>query len=218
MKRLTFITCLAAACVLAQPQPAAAGFWDWLEEFSGPGPFTGFTLLGTECWKDKVLQHSPIASEGVEANAPIPTLRCLFLDLSRFHADQDPDQGYPALSVWLTDFGGSLRIADGLDIGAGIGVMAFGGDTVPDAKLVLSPIRIVARPIVLATPRSSRRDWQGFFNIYWKQTFVPGDLTGDEFGQVPPPGTPKFSLKGGELLGSFGVAIDVTSLIPLFRR
>jgi hypothetical protein len=53
----------------------------------------------------------------------------------------------------------------------------------------------VARPIVLGASRASRRGWQGILSVYWKQTFIPGDYTGDDFGQVPPP-------RGDEVLRS----------------
>src|SRR5215210_5297865 len=63
---------------LAHPTPAAAGFWAWLEEWSGPGPFRArvlHTFLFTTCVQDakdngaddpvarghSILKPSPIA-------------------------------------------------------------------------------------------------------------------------------------------------------------
>src|SRR6185312_7873930 len=39
MRRGLSIVGLFLATLLAFPQPARADFWDWLQEFSGPGPF-----------------------------------------------------------------------------------------------------------------------------------------------------------------------------------
>lgn len=61
MTRPLVTLALVVVMTLAQPAPAAAGFWAWLEEWSGPGPFRGFTFLFTACIQDKQVKPSPIA-------------------------------------------------------------------------------------------------------------------------------------------------------------
>lgn len=61
MRRLCGLTA-AIVCMLAvTAQPASAGFWSWLEEFSGPGPLKGQTIFSTACVQDERWQPSPIA-------------------------------------------------------------------------------------------------------------------------------------------------------------
>ena len=43
MRRVTVIALCAVSFLIALPAPAHA-WWDWLDELSGPGPFTGFDL------------------------------------------------------------------------------------------------------------------------------------------------------------------------------
>jgi hypothetical protein len=39
MRRVLTVLGLFLATLLVSPRPARADFWDWLQEFSGPGPF-----------------------------------------------------------------------------------------------------------------------------------------------------------------------------------
>jgi hypothetical protein len=210
-RQLALVIGVSVACVMAPAQPAAAGFWDWLEEFSGPGPFTGYTITGTACFDGDFLAFDTTPST---SSTPIG---CIYADKSWFQVDADPHQGYPEVSLTLFDIGAGLRIAGGLDLSAGFGYVGFftneNNDPAPGNRMTITPIRIVARPIVLL---GSRNRWAGVLNVHWKQTFIPGSYSGDDFGQIPPPGMPKFLSTGGELLGQFGVGIDLTPVV--FKR
>src|SRR5688500_5801334 len=63
MKRPLGITLLVLLVWLAAPAPASAGLWAWLEEWSGPGPFSGYTFLFTACVQDRTLKPSPISRD-----------------------------------------------------------------------------------------------------------------------------------------------------------
>ena len=98
---------------------------------------------------------------------------------------------------------------DGVDIGGGIGWVTFSGESVKKRQLTLTPVRVILRPILLAVPEHYRRTWMGVLNIYWKETYVIGKLTGADFGA---PNNP-FAVNG-ELIRSFGFNLDVTALFP----
>ena len=63
MKRPLGITLLVLLVSLVRPAPASAGLWAWLEEWSGPGPFRGYTFLFTACVQDRSFKASPIAGD-----------------------------------------------------------------------------------------------------------------------------------------------------------
>lgn len=267
---------------LAHPAPVAAGFWAWLEEWSGPGPFKGPpTLLLTACVQDRTLKPSPIARDdtfhhemverarmladagitlplaerlkrvmanptlwdtaGARQTAPegeprtppkdaLPRLKawyedgaskvgpghiekalgCVYLDQGFFRADPDPVRGFPQLRAHMTDIGPSARLHDGVDVGGGVGWVTFTGEGIEKKRQVaLTPVRLVLRPVLLAVPEHHRKAWMGFLNIYWKETYVAGRLTGADFGAP----TNAFSVDG-ELIRSFGLNLDVTALFP----
>jgi hypothetical protein len=65
MKRPLGITLLVLIVSLVRPAPASAGFWAWLEDWSGPGPFRAKpyqTVMLTYCVQDQRLKPSPISN------------------------------------------------------------------------------------------------------------------------------------------------------------
>jgi hypothetical protein len=297
MKRPLGITLLVLLVWLAAPAPASAGLWAWLEEWSGPGPFKGYTFLFTACVQDRTLKPSPISRDdtfhveqyelarGIQAElvrtgeqrdtatilrrllanpdprvlrdrlalrrsfasgpaaatppaaveqsaAPIraedvldlykestadsgpghrdPRPICAYVDQGFFHAAENPARGFGKIRAHLTDVGPSARIHDGVDVGAGIGWVTFSGDRVNvPAHFTITPIRLILRPITLAVPEEHRARWMGVLNIYWKETYVKGRLSAEQFGST----TDNFSVNG-ELIRSFGFNVDITALFP----
>jgi hypothetical protein len=286
MRRHLLISGVLLLVTLALPRPASAGFWAWLEEWSGPGPFKGWTFLFTACVQDGSVKSSPIAMNDefhremiaraawvtrhgskldfrealrrVLANptlfgprfvrAPLPpsslsssqtdesaeTVRavsaledvrarygprhaemrwiCGYLDQGFFSADAsppdvDPQQRFPRLRAHMTDIGPSARLHDGIDLGGGLGWVTFSGSGVDKSQMTLTPVRLILRPILLAVPEHYRQPWMGVLNIYWKQTYVIGRLTGADFG------APQNAFHvDGEMIRSFGFNFDVTAL------
>jgi hypothetical protein len=211
MKRLLSVLVMSAACVLAQPQSAFAGFWDWLEEYSGPGPFKGVTFMGTACRDDNTWIFSPTPRDGIRSAGR--ALGCIYADKGWFWAPADPERGFPAVELSMFDFGAGVRLMDGgLDVTAGVGYVAYGGDNRPGNGLLITPMRLVARPIMLLSRHKNR--WAGLLVVHVKQTIITDDYTGDDFGQVPPPGVSKYLKTSPDVLGTFGIGIDLMALLP----
>jgi hypothetical protein len=295
MKRPLGITLLVLLVSLVRPAPASAGLWAWLEEWSGPGPFRGYTFLFTACVQDRSFKPSPIASddtfhvfqhrqaEWIHNNLPLnvpdrdtasiyrrllanpdpivlsrrlallralpppndrtteiriesieslsskdlfdlyqqpsansgpghadPRLICAYIDQGFFHAAANNARGFAKIGAHLTDIGPSLRLHDGVDLGAGFGWVTFNGDRVEASPhMTITPLRLIFRPITMLAPEQYRRKWMGVLNIYWKETFVVGKLNARDFGSM----TDGFSIDG-ELVRSFGLNVDVTALFP----
>jgi hypothetical protein len=256
MKRTLVVCGFVCLALIGSPRPAAAdGFWGWLEDLSGPGPFKGTTLLATFCRQDGRFQPTPIAREGAPFDPatnlfgypltkfPLPNgevidvnetgkrspeevkrllnsaqdawrdrpLGCFYFDTGFFSADADTR--FPAVNANLYDFGGSVRMIDGLDIGGGIGWVNFRTDTSSHSKLTLTPLRIVARPLLIALPGHLHQRWMGVISLYWKEILIVGPISGSDFGVDPA----QFQSKS-ELVRSLGMIVDVTALLPRFGK
>jgi hypothetical protein len=299
MKRPLGIALLVLLVSLVRPAPASAGLRAWLEEWSGPGPFRGYTFLFTACVQDRSFKASPIAGDdtfhtqqrelaqqmqqgltqsgeqitaaaiyrrllanpdptalrnrlfflrqfpaaaapdakqsvelesaaSLQLSSPAilglykesaadsgpghadPRLICAYIDQGLFRAPRNDARGFGKVGAHLTDVGPSLRLHDGVDLGAGFGYVTFSGDRVEASPhLTVTPLRLIFRPVTLIVPEEYRRRWMGVFNIYWKETFVVGKLNARDFGST----TDGFAVDG-ELVRSFGLNFDVTALFP----
>ena len=278
MKRTLGITLLVLLVSWLGPAPASAGVWAWMEQWSGPGPFGGYTFLFTACVQDGTFKTSPIARDdafhgqqellanrlhAASAGQRLPTSRafrrllanpepltlalrmavlfpvvpstlslptqmarslaesrpwdpsevdqklsvlydtdqadrgpghedrrliCGYVDQGYFEADANEDRGFPKIRAHLTDFGPSIRLHDGVDIGAGMGWVSFKGTGIDVGRhLTFTPIRIILRPLTMAVPEVYRKRWMGVLNFYWKETYFVGKLSAQDFGSSTDP-------------------------------
>jgi hypothetical protein len=287
MTRSLLVASMSIGLLMLGVTPAHAGFWAWLEEFSGPGPLKGYTILSTFCVQDGTRRLSPIAlqdraherwfnasKELVTLTAPakaepteaetrtmlkkllanpditreLPELRkvppegranhptfqllrsaesdfgeghtdpklvCGYFDFGTFKSDADARTGFPDVRANFYDFGPSVRLHDGLDIGGGFGFVTIDSHaatgTVSKTRVTLTPFRSVIRPILIAVPEHHRKAWMGVFSLYWKETYVAGLQTGADFGN---PGVG--FIADGELVRSFGMILDASALLSKF--
>jgi hypothetical protein len=80
----------------------------------------------------------------------------------------------------------------------------------------MTPIRLVMRPVLLATPPGflgKNRHFLGFFSFYWKEVLVADDINGEDFGVA----AAKFQTTG-DLVRSIGITFDATSLLRWHRQ
>jgi hypothetical protein len=300
--RRALVVVAAVGMVFLVPLDASAGFWSWLEGFSGPGPLRTRKgrppVLSTFCVQDTKFQPSPLAESDAfhrrqwqaaveltndavtakpevaykrllanptpaesflvpdgrsfaqllqaqraeqkqQESVVVPNLTlpaavrfygseltdsgpghkdqtpiCVYFDFGSFTNDVSDGgrdlNGYPSVTAQLFDFGGVARLHDGIDIGAGFGMIRFTGESMqPLTRATLTPFRSLIRPILLVLPEHSRKKWMGILSLYWKETYVMGELTSADFG------APAIDYRSnGELVRSFGVTLDLTALIP----
>ena len=212
--------CLVLAMTLIASARADANIWDWLEELNGPGPSSsrGNFMLNLICkgTDGKTRSGTPrkLGRFLLIPQKPNPGPVCLFLDQRWLHADED-ERFYP-VNVSITEIGTSAWVHPVVEVGAGVGVMKFSSQNlVTDAKfsgtrMTISFPRLVFRPL-LAIPTSTFQNdarW-GFFQLFFKETIVVGDLDQADFASKP--GT--FFNRSNQRVESMGFIIDVTSLL-----
>ena len=137
-------------------------------------------------------------------------LWCGYFDYGRFKAPRNDERGFPAITTQMFDLGPSARLHDGIDLGVGFGWATFNGDGVTASPhITVTPFRLVMRPALIAVPEAYRKRWMGLVSVYWKETYVVGKLSAKDFGSARDP----FQVNG-ELIRSFGLNVDITSLFP----
>jgi hypothetical protein len=210
LKRTLCIAALTIVALIASPRPASAGFWAWLEEFSGPGKFHGSPFLANFCRVANEWMLSPIASDkkGVEPANRVWQGKllspCVYATYGEFSADPSPTKGFPHVSIALHEGGLALRLFDALDAGAGMGFATIRAEGVNHYTFTAN-VRLVGRPLFLLPIRHHR--WMNAINLYVESEFFKGPLTGATFGAPSNP----FN-RGSEWVPSYGFMFDVTAL------
>jgi hypothetical protein len=219
MARVLKVMCLTAALLVCSGRPAEARLIDWLEELSGPGPFTGNGgLVGTICF------GSAVKSEGRAARivgaAPEDKRKpCAYFDFRHFETENDDNFHQFGKTVGATayDFGATWLLYRPIELGAGIGFVRFAANDVSTTKMTLTGPRVVIKPLLMLTPVSKWRDSNGapttwakvasVVKLHARQTVILGNLQATDFGVAP--GLSTFNVDNDQVT-SFGLLIDVT--------
>lgn len=175
MRRVFSIGGLFLGILLAFPPPARADFWDWLQEFSGPGPFhaRGPNLMFDICPGD-AKPFDRATGDTVEATADntskrflrdfdeptLSTLRsakgivrvpkCIYADLRFFQNRDDDNFGVPGVKIDFYQAGLSVRLHHAIGLGFGGGAMRISSPNGPDAwQPMLTAPRVVIKPLLI---------------------------------------------------------------------
>jgi hypothetical protein len=194
---------LVTAMALWPGAAHAMNWWVWLEELSGPGPFTGATFLAPLiCFEDgeqvscgratRERGQTLVARTGRFTSGNRPR----FQDLPR---DDEDNRG----AVYVVPISGLylFRVHRSVDVGLGAGLMRFSGDRF-DAfyRFTLTPAHASLRPLLLW--KTNR--WTRLLRIEVDSTFVTKGFRGTDFGN-----TRTTFRSEPEFLTSAGVIIDV---------
>jgi hypothetical protein len=214
MTRARLLLIMTAFLLWPSHAHAALGFWGWLEELSGPGPFKGggiiqpVACLDPEthrlkwCWRtgkeDDVsrIPRTLMVSFGVFNSVGGPR----FNDLPETDAD---NQG----KVRLLSVTGlyMFRLHRSLDIGPGVGFLRLSGERFdPFYKLVLTPMNASFAPFVLI----SKSRYARILRLELDSLFVPQGFKGADFRNS----RTTFD-SGPELINRAGVVLDFGALI-----
>ena len=224
---------LIALIVAAWPSAARAqGWWDILEEFSGPGPFnTGVNpvmsysirpmcVVSTSAAANAKTGRKPVGwfSQGPEGGYPCQAKSekvIGFLELRLGHARTDdkllfPDEkkvptGRTGVNLAQALFMRQLNTA--LSIGAGIGAMWFSGSTVDQAvpSVALTPIAVELSPFRVF---GSNNRWARLVVFHFEEIAVLGGFNARDFNTLA---TSAFSTNA-EMKRSFSVDLDILTL------
>src|SRR5262245_19760436 len=126
MKKTRLLVLVAALALW--PSAARASWWSWLEELSGPGPFTGGVISvalawlangeRVNCWDRKKVKQTVVVRFGWFDSGDHPRFR----DLPPTDADnRDKVRVFPLSGLYL------FRPHRSIDIGPGAGLLLFSG-------------------------------------------------------------------------------------------
>ena len=154
MKRKLGLAVLVVVASLSSVRPVGAGIIDWMQEWSGPGPFNQRPFwrplevgnaMYTRCPK-----NFQIASVEAE-NRP-----CVFFDYRGLETphDEDPqtfNKNFPyRATAELVDVGLSWRVRRSIEFGLGAGVMFASANEQTVFRPTLMPSRLLIEPAALA--------------------------------------------------------------------
>jgi len=220
---------LAAAVVLGglmMPRPAYAhaGWWDWLDALSGPGPFSNGVMVDTRvacrvetdqpagendaAWASYFSNPECFTnSEKVKSYFEIRAGR-ITTDEKALFADA-PNERKGRVAAHLVS-GLLMRQFDpALAMGAGVGWLWFSGSNVTGhpGRLAFTPISIAFSPLKVFAPSSRKA---GFIVIHAEEIAVLGRLTARDFD----PASKSSFNTNSDLVSSIAVTLD----FGVFRR
>lgn len=238
MRRLpcSVLMLLLLTVVLPGRAYASLGWWDWLEQLSGPGPFANGWMLDQRvaCLVDaattggsrsgRTLNGKAVNWMAVSGRASDKSLPCLtnaaavlaYVEVrgGRITTDRQalfsdvPGQlvGTVAANTIQTYV---MRQFDAFAIGAGAGTMWFTGEKLDGhaARFVFTPISAAFMPLQLLLRHESERG--RFLVIRFEEVALVGRLSASDFNSQS---TSKFQTKS-ELVRSVSVTFDVLALM-----
>jgi hypothetical protein len=187
---------------------AAAGWWAWLEELSGPGPFHGLAL------------GAPVLCTGtsglVLCKPGNEVKRLVFVTVSTVSSGHNlrfkdlPDTPDNRREVHALQVSGAymFRLHPAIDVGFGAGTMRFSGDGFEALwRLTLVPATAALRPFTLIG-KWEKSPWAQVVRGEFETSFVTPGFNASQFGT--PAST--FSV-GPEFLTRVAVVIDFGPLV-----
>jgi len=204
----------------------AAGWWDYLEALSGPGPFKGYTDIFANLYC--VGQEEARKAQGVDiakvgglkdglfgrvTNGSITsgqTEPCIYFDITSLQAEAD--DRFPIVDATFYEFGLEYRVLRTVDFGFGAGALHLNAkpinqEAVSSNVLMLTPIRVTIMPL-WAIDSLRKHPWTSILKVYFRQSFLVNNLDGTNFG-VPA----SVFHERGEFVRSVGVIIDLTKAV-----
>jgi hypothetical protein len=195
---------------------AAKGWWGWLEELSGPGPFRGFVVsVPLICVSDGEVVP---CSQKIRTRVPEPEpekrrpKRMIMVSVGSLGSDDHlrfkdlPDTPENRREVNVLQVSGlyMFRLHPAVDVGAGAGTMRLSGDGFdPIWRFTLVPANVAVRPFALVNQWKDSK-WAGIIRGELETSFVTEGFTAEQFG------TPASTFRTGpEFLTRAAVVIDV---------
>jgi hypothetical protein len=191
------VWCVALALLLV-PSQANAGWWDYFDRLSGPGPFgtraiywTEFRLTGVARKDDQDPNRRPkLPLEQALASDDADTLRWL-VTLRYVSMSNEDNNNQVRVRLTPADFGLMYRIPQAhgvVDVGAGVTVLTFSGDgfnTFSRVGLLLPKVTLT--PLGFVDCGSDRqRAILRSFKVYGDLTWA-GHFSAADFNNAVPP-------------------------------
>lgn len=215
MKRLLPIACLFVAGLIACPQPAEADLWDFLQEWSGPGPFHTRGNFMIDLCPGPSFDKGRLASDFDSRE----NVKCFFADTRLFVNDLPDNFGNFNVKVSIVEAGAAVRVHRSTEIGFGGGVLRFASRGEEHTRFVLTVPRLVIRPALLygtptfwqAQPRGVRL-LASVVKFYVKGNVIVGRMQGADFGLTSAEPNFNFDVDNDRVF-STGFIFDVSELV-----
>ena len=203
-------------------RPAEAHMWDWLQEWSGPGPFSSNQpmLMGSLCSRNYVATAASV-------DAPL----CTFFDYRDLKTE--PNDNFPIeVRVRFWDVGvkrklAAWRLQGSIEGGVGVGLMLASGDEDAGGKnavrFTVTAPRVEVMPMVLVAElfgnddfanRARGNRWLRIVKMHLGGTIIVGPLDAEALGVDR---TRSDYSRNSEYVVSRGFVFDFGELIESFR-
>jgi hypothetical protein len=240
MKKGLVCVGLAFLAVVAMPAPARAGigWWDYLEEMSGPGPFDRrgplgiFTVdTGVACRIDAPAANDQAVrgSRWVFANSadcaldptrsgPRRVTNFFSVRLGASSTEDNrplfsdrPNELQGKVTAWTVEAKFTRRLDASIELAAGGGVIFFTGDTIDHriARPTVTPLSVVFTPIGLFH-RTNPQKYDGLIGLRFEEIGVLGGLQATDFNRRS---TSSFQSDNIDLIRRFSITIDISPLV-----
>jgi len=207
MARVIRVVCLTMALLAGGWRAAEAGLIDWMEELSGPGPFTGFGgVTATICDFRKLPGALPLGQKKP----------CFFVDYRHLRTREEDDSSeFGKVRANVFDFGVSWQLYRFIELGAGAGFVLFNAKTNDErtTKMTLTAARLAIKPVLMIVPsdcweaHQTWAKWASSVKLYVKEGIILHNVNAFDFGVEP--GVSTFDIDYDKIT-SFGVMFDVT--------
>jgi hypothetical protein len=218
LRRLLVTTIFLVAVALPRPAYAMAGWWDWLDALSGPGPFSNGIMLDlrlacriqedpsateeTAAWASYFKNPDCITnSRKVKGYFEVRAGRVTTEEKPLFSDTPNEPKGRVAAHLLSGMF---MRQFDPtLAIGTGIGWLWFSGSNVTGhpGRVAFTPVSIAFTPLKLFKPGSPKA---GFVVIHAEEIAVLGPLQATDFD----PASKSSFRTNSDLVSSIAVTLD----------
>jgi hypothetical protein len=228
MSRVLRVTTLLLIVMTMWSRPVHADIWDFFADMSGPGPFDGRGngTLTVYCWHSDFTADESEGRTGRDRGGNDKWFHllqdrkakgpCIFLDVRTFrtHKHEDDPRWFP-VRMEVYESGATYRLWAPLEIGVGAGLIHFDSSGVITNRAIVDVPRVALKPFLLIPALQKKRNGGlGFFQAYYRASFILGNLTQDNFR--PKRGTTLNT--DNDLVPSAGFLIDPIALARLIAN
>jgi len=217
----------------AAPASAEIAWWDYIEQLSGPGPFTQSGPLGVFTIDTGVVCRLVESQEGrsrwISARSPDCLLSptrvgrrrvqdFVALRVGAVNTDNNlplfedrPEELRGSVTAWTIEARYKRRLDAAIALAAGGGVLFFTGDTIDHgvARTVLTPLSVEFTPIGLFH-RTSAQKYDGLIGLRFEQMVVVGGLEARDFN---PRSTSSFKSDDLDPIRRFSITVDISPFV-----
>jgi hypothetical protein len=204
----------ALIVLLMWTRSGEASVMDWMQELSGPGPFTSRLALTTKICPSLLPGSPDPDTENTPRRRDQP---CLYFDVHRLTThDEAPDDPFGRVKVVTVEFGPTWRLWRAVDIGVGAGIIQFHSHGIETTRITIVAPRVEVKPILLFGPAGfwnshpKVRKTASVLKLQARDFVIVGRLQAQDFGASP--ANVRFDVRNDRVT-SAGLLFDLSELV-----